>query len=200
MLPTPVTIGLLIIISYAIGCFSTARLIARHFKLLNIYKVGTGHPDTENIYLNVSKVLGILVGAVDLAKIYLYLMILEAIFARIDPQVVSHNNLLMIYGFAMIVGHTLPVTNRFKGGRGLFTYIGFASYFVFFPMLIVVIAAAIVILFFKQIRFAQFMIVLLPPFVSYFFPSLRTYIPRLLIFAVLMGIINYFVSKKLGEI
>jgi glycerol-3-phosphate acyltransferase PlsY len=167
--------------------------------MLNIEKVGSGHPDTENIYQNVSKPLGVLVGAVDLGKIYLYLLILDFVFSRVQPQVVAEVNLMMVYGFAMIVGHCMPVTNRFKGGRGIFTFIGFAAYFVFYPMLIIVIFAAIVIAFFKQIRFAQYMIVLLPPFVSYFFPSLRAFIPRLLLISVLMGIMNYFVSKRLGE-
>jgi|SRR5690554_2112000 len=199
MLPVPVTAGLLIIVSYAIGCFSTARVIARHFKQLNIYKIGTGHPDTENIYLNVSKVMGVMVGIVDLGKIYLYLLVLESVFGKIQPAVVQDINLLMIYGFAMIVGHCLPLTNRFKGGRGLFTYIGFAAYFVFWPMLIVSVLAVIVILAFKQIRFAQYMIVLMPPFISYLFPDLRYFFPRLVLFAVLMGVMNYFVSKRLGE-
>lgn len=199
-MPYYIVIALLIIVSYAIGCFSTARLIARHFRQLNIYKVGTGHPDTENIYLNVSKVLGFLVGAVDLGKIYIYLLIVQSVFSRIQPEVVRDENLLMLYGFAMIVGHCLPVTNGFRGGRGLFTYIGFASFFVFYPMLIIVAFAVFVIIAFKQIRFAQYMIVLLPPFISYLFPTLRPFIPRLLLIAILMGIINFFVSKRLGEI
>ena len=190
----------MIIVSYAIGCFSTARLIARHFKKLNIYKVGTGHPDTENIYQHVSKAMGIMVGAVDLGKIYLYLLLIETIFTCIQPQVVEHKTILMVYGFAMIVGHCLPMTHNFKGGRGLFTFIGFASYFVFTPMLIVTLMAVVVIVFFKQIRFAQYMIVLLPPFVSYLFPDLKFYFPRLLLLSFLMGVINFFVSKRLGEI
>ena len=201
MLSHYIVIGLLIIVSYAIGCFSTARLIARHFKQLNIYKVGTGHPDTENIYQNVSKTIGIMVGAVDVGKIYVYLLILQAIFTRLQPEVVEHSTLLMVYGFAMIVGHCFPITNHFKGGRGLFSYIGFASFFVFQPMLIIVVIAILVIAFFKQIRFAQYMIVLLPPFVIYLFPgSYRVFFARLLLFSILMGIMNYFVSKRLGEI
>lgn len=200
MLSTHVIIGLLILVSYAIGCFSTARVIARHFKQLKICKVGTGHPDTENIYLNVSKVLGIMVGAVDMGKIYIYLLFLEAIFAKFQPEVVEHSSLLMVYGFALIVGHCFPVTNNFKGGRGLFTYIGFASYFVLQPMLIVVLLALIIIVIFKQIRFAQYLIVLLPPILSYLFVDLRHFFPRLVMYSILMGVMNFFVSKRLGEI
>ncbi len=48
----------LIVVSYALGCLSTARILAKSARSLNIYKVGSGHPDTENIFCNVSKPLG----------------------------------------------------------------------------------------------------------------------------------------------
>ncbi len=204
MLPEFVSIILLLIVSYGIGCFSAARVIARHFKQLNVDKVGTGHPDTENIYQNVSKILGVLVGAVDMGKIYLYLALVSLLLNRFE-MIMNKNQLLLIFGFMMIIGHCLPATNGFKGGRGLFSYIGFALFFAPYPVLIVVGLAILVITIFKQIRFAQYMIVLLPPFVIYFFPYVfpeenRIMFPYFLGTAVLMGIMNFIVSKKLGEI
>jgi acyl phosphate:glycerol-3-phosphate acyltransferase len=200
MIPIPINIILFTIVSYAIGCFSAARLVALHFKQLNIYKVGSGHPDTENIYQNVSKPLGVLAGIIDMAKMYFFLLIVSYLFRRFGLVGNGHAVWLQIFGFAMIVGHCLPATNRFKGGRGLFTFIGFASFFVFWPMVIVVTLALIVIFAFKQIRFAQYMIVLLPPFVSYFFPCYKGFFPNMLVLSILMGIMNYIVSKRLGEI
>lgn len=47
------------LLSYGLGCFSTARMPAKSFVKLNIYKVGTGYADTENIYCHISKTLGI---------------------------------------------------------------------------------------------------------------------------------------------
>ena len=191
---------LMIIVSYLIGCLSTARLIARHFKQLNIYKVGTGHPDTENIYLNVSKSLGVLAGIVDTLKMYLYLSLLQYFYTKINITGEVLEFFLLVTGFAMIIGHCLPITDRFKGGRGLFTFIGYGAFFIFEPMLIVSALAITVILFFKQIRFAQYMLVLLPPFVSYFFPAYEHLFRYLLVASILMGIINFIVSKRLGEI
>lgn len=199
-MPVVLIVPVMIIISYFIGCFSTARIIAKRFKLLNISKVGTGHPDTENIYLNVSKPLGILAGAVDASKMYIYLLLLQYCYNRLGLNDGMTEILLMATGFAMIVGHCLPLTDRFRGGRGLFTFIGYCTFFVFYPMLLVTGLAILVIIFFKQIRFAQYMIVLLPPFVSYFFPSLRDLFLYLLIVSILMGIINFLVSKRLGEL
>jgi len=190
----------MIIVSYLIGCFSTARLITKHFKLLNIYKVGTGHPDTENIYLNVSKTLGVVAGIVDAAKMYFFLFLLKYFYNRLGINGGFIEILLLVTGFAMIVGHCLPVTNKFKGGRGLFTFIGYGAYFILEPMAIVVVLAIIFILIFKQIRFAQYMVVLLPAWISYFFPAYEPIFHYLVIVSIMMGGINYIVSKRLGEI
>ncbi|MDD3050768.1 MAG: hypothetical protein PHR06_06430, partial [Candidatus Cloacimonetes bacterium] len=61
------------------------------------------------------------------------------------------------------------------------------------------VLAALVIHFFNQIRFGAFMIVLLPPFLTFFFSDSREFIGKLLIAAVLMGVVNFMVSKRLGE-
>lgn len=198
---------LLTVLSYLLGCFSTAKVLVKTFRSVNIYKIGTGHPDTQNIFNNLDKNLGILTGIIDVAKVYFFLVIVDFVlhnnlittsFPYLES--ISTQNHLLVIGFAMIVGHCLPVTHGFKGGRGIFTYIGFVSFFAPWPMLIVGILALLVVLFFNQIRFAQYMIVLLPPFVNFFFPGGKQFLGKMFIAAILMGIINYFVSKKLGEI
>lgn len=194
----------LLIISYLLGCFSTAKVFAKSYKSINVYKVGSGHPDTQNIYNNIDKTLGIFTGIVDFGKMYFYIVLLS--FLLNYPPVtkvignIGTNNHLLILGFFMVIGHCLPITHRFKGGRGLFTYIGFVLYFAPFPMMIIIVLAIILVMFFKQIRFAQYMIVLLPPFINFFFEDDAAFLAKIFIAALLMGIINFIVSKKLGEI
>ena len=197
----------LLLVSYLIGCFSTARMFAKSFRSLNIYKVGTGHPDTQNIFCNISKPLGILSGIVDFSKMFIYLYLLHFLLSRFYPCISTQNHLLIL-GFALVIGHCFPLTNKFKGGRGIFTYLGyitffFYSYFTIWPMIGVAVLALLIIIFFKQIRFAQYMIVLLPPFISFFLngiPDEPHFPAKMFISAILMGIINFFVSKRLGEI
>ena len=52
-----IVFGSLLVLSYLLGCFSTAKLFAKSYKSINVYKVGTGHPDTQNIYNNIDKTL-----------------------------------------------------------------------------------------------------------------------------------------------
>ncbi len=100
----------------------------------------------------------------------------------------------------MVIGHCLPITHHFKGGRGFFTYIGFILYFAPYPMMIIIVLAIILVMVFKQMRFAQYMVVMLPPFVNFFFEDDPSFLAKMFIAALLMGIINFIVSKKLGEI
>ncbi|HOH98237.1 MAG TPA: glycerol-3-phosphate acyltransferase [Candidatus Cloacimonadota bacterium] len=206
---------LLIMLSYMYGCFSTARIVAKSARSLNIYKVGTGLSDTENIYTNISKSLGILVGALDVVKSYVYLLVVEfalrAFSARVFPELepLYSHNIMLLYGLGMLAGHCLPLTNKFRGGRGIFTYMGFVAYFAFLPMLITTILAWILVVRFRQIRFAQYLIVILPVVLFqalyFFMPSVRYDLPPYFITimwgnALVMGILNFLVSKRLGEI
>jgi glycerol-3-phosphate acyltransferase PlsY len=194
----------LIVLSYGLGCFSTARVLAKSVRSLNIYKIGTGHSDTENIFNHVSKPLGVLVGIIDFSKMYVYLFLLRLIlvttYSAFSMEDFHNNAWFLSVGFAMVVGHCLPVTHRFKGGRGIFTYMGLVTFFAPYPMLIISLLALVFVFFFKQIRFAQYMIVLLPPLINFLFPGGRDFLGNMIIIAILMGIINFFVSKNLGEI
>ncbi len=190
------------IISYFVGCYSTARLIAKNFKSLNIYKVGNGNPDTENIYNNISAPLGVFAGAVDIAKVYFYLMILKMIQTtfgyQTDPS--TFNLLLYTFGFFLLLGHCLPITHSFKGGRGLFNYTGIMLFFIPIPMIIVFILSLVLVFVFKQVRFSNYFMVLFPPILGFFWGIPRELNLMMAIAAMFMGVLNFIVSKKLGEI
>ncbi|KQC03895.1 MAG: hypothetical protein APR54_02220 [Candidatus Cloacimonas sp. SDB] len=204
---TIILFSLLVLISYILGCFSTAKLLAKSYRNMNIYKIGTGHPDTLNIFNNVDKFLGVITGVVDIGKVFFYLAFLKVIlfsdnFIKLLPELseISSQNHLLIIGFAMIIGHCFPITHKFKGGRGIFTYIGFLLFFAPWSTMIVCFLAAILVIFFNQIRFSQYMIVMLTPFINFFFSGGKEFLAKMFIAALLMGVMNYLVSKKLGEI
>lgn len=210
---------LLVLLSYFYGCFSTARVLAKSAKSLNIYRVGTGFADTENIYLNISKPLGILAGALDVAKSYAYLYFLNLLLTVMDKMaippdlsVLYSSNLMMLYGLAMLIGHCLPLTNHLRGGRGIFTYMGLIAYFTLYPALATGLLVIIIVFIFKQVRFAQYTIVLLPVLLTQLCSSFQIcaplnnpyhlvplYTTKLFGIAIIMGILNFIVSKKLGE-
>jgi len=107
---------------------------------------------------------------------------------------------LFIFGFFMIGGHCLPATHKFRGGRGIFTYIGLMLFFVFQPMIYILLIALVIIFLFKQIRFTQYFIVLFPPILSVFWIDSRQVLIMMFVTAFLMGILNFIVAKRLGEL
>lgn len=191
-------------------------MLAKGVRSLNIFKVGTGLADTENIYSHVSKPLGILAGALDVLKALVFLMAVHVLSVLLDStgvfsgsELLYNRNVMLLYGTAMLVGHCLPVFHKFHGGRGIFTYTGFLLYFVPIPMLIALTIAWLIVVLYKQIRFAQYVIVILPVLFTHvfytFFPQLLPDIPRFFVaiiwaVAILMGTLNFIVSKKMGEI
>jgi len=210
---------LLILLSYLYGCFSTARVLAKSARSLNIYKVGTGFADTENIYLNISKSLGVLAGALDVIKSFAYLYFLEMLLETMDKMalppdlsVLYSTDMMMLYALAMLIGHCLPLTNHLRGGRGIFTYLGLVGYFTYYPTMITGVLVLLIVFIFRQVRFAQYTIVLLPVLLTQIFTSFQLFSPlnvshhmiplyttKLLGIAVIMGVLNFIVSKKLGE-
>ncbi len=204
------------ILAYMYGCFSTARIVAKSFRSLDIYKVGSGLADTENIFSNISKPLGVLVGALDASKAYLFLTVVNLLLNLLAQsgwmagvEQISKPNFLLFYGLGMLIGHCLPITHRFRGGRGIFTYTGFMAFFAPYPMIITLVIAWVLITKYKQIRFAQYLIVILPVILEQIFysfiPHFRKELPpyflgMMLGVAVFMGVLNFVVSKKLGEL
>lgn len=204
------------VLGYFYGCFSTARVVAKSFRSLNIYKVGSGLADTENIFSNISKPLGVLVGALDAAKAYLFLVIVKFLLDLLAQtgwmpgvEAIARPNFLLLYGLGMLAGHCLPITHKFKGGRGIFTYTGFMFFFAPWPVIVTLFTALILITKYKQIRFSQYLIVILPVFLELllysFVPHFRKDLPPYFLgmmvgIALFMGVLNFAVSKKLGEL
>jgi acyl phosphate:glycerol-3-phosphate acyltransferase len=196
------------LISYLFGCVSTSRFVARTYRNLNLDRIGSGLADTENIYTNIDKTLGVLVGAIDAAKIYVFLLIIRFGLGFFADSLTRTND-MVLFGLFVLIGHCLPLTHHLRGGRGIFTYLGLVAFFAWAPMILAAFIALIVIFGFKQIRFGQYMIVIMPAFfnlaIRSFFPhtnasftSIATF--PLVITALIMGTLNIVVSKRLGEI
>ena len=185
---------ILVLIAYWIGSFSFARILSKIFRNINIYKVGNFTADASNVYHNVSKPLGILVWILDFARIYISLWIVHLIFLKQEPE------LLLLVGFSMIIGHYFPIMHKFKGARGIFAYSALLFYFAWLPTLVVGVASFLVVLFFHQIRFAKYMMVIMVPIICYILKTGKVWARYLLLASIVMGIIHYFVSKGYGDI
>jgi len=189
-----------VIVCYLIGSFSFAQFFAKRYRKVNIYRSGDHTADASNVYRNISKPVGVLVWILDFLRVYVILWVGGKIFFPSNPLI------LLLIGMAIIVGHYLPIHNKFIGGHEIITYVGLLLYFAPFPTIIVIVLALLLILFFNQARFATYLIVIFTPILCYIFQyfkildSIRIDAKYLIITSILMGLINFFVTKRKGEI
>ncbi len=117
------------IIAYLIGSLNPAIFITAITKGEDIRRYSDGNPGATNVYLNVNKSFGIIVGVIDALKSFIPLY-----FAQKSGL---EGFQLALFGACIIIGHDFPVFYGFKGGTGISATIG--GLFFFEPQMTVII-------------------------------------------------------------
>lgn len=127
---SPFVVGAGIVASYFFGTFPSALIVAKRGGI-DVTAAGSGNPGTSNVVRLLGWKYGAVVFALDMAK--------GAIAAVIGWQVDGTRVSIFTYVcvVAAIIGHTYPVTRRFKGGKGVAT--GGGAMFVLHPAISLVL-------------------------------------------------------------
>lgn len=104
-------------IAYATGCISFALIVAR-IKHMDLRASGSGNPGATNVGRLLGSGWGRLVLALDVAKGVVPVLVLA-----LQPPLVGVSGRPLIAA-AAVLGHVFPVTQRFRGGKGVATLIG----------------------------------------------------------------------------
>ena len=123
---TPVL--LLIPVAYLLGTFPAAALVARATGH-DVLREGSGNPGASNVYRLAGWKAGLVVFLADVGK--------GALASGVGLAIDGHRG-AYILGLAAVLGHMLPVTRRFKGGRGVATAGG--ALVVLFPLIALALA------------------------------------------------------------
>jgi acyl phosphate:glycerol-3-phosphate acyltransferase len=118
-------VALLTPFAYLLGTFPSANLVARR-KGVDVTAAGSGNPGASNTFRLLGWRAGALVFGLDAAK---------GAAAALVGLLVQGRAGALVLGIAAIVGHMLPVTRRFKGGRGVATAAGVLL--VLYPLILV---------------------------------------------------------------
>lgn len=102
--------------SYLLGSFNTAYFLGKK-KNVNILESGSGNPGASNAMATMGWGAAVIVGAVDIAKCALSVVITRIIF-RSSPD------LWFLAALGAIMGHMFPFYLKFKGGKGLACLVG----------------------------------------------------------------------------
>ena len=109
----------LIIIFYIIGSLPFALIFTKLFGFGDIRNIGSGNVGATNVLRTGNKYLAFVVLCLDIFKGFLPFLILQMYLEDI-----SILNKILLCHFA-ILGHIFPIWLKFKGGKGVATYIGF---------------------------------------------------------------------------
>ena len=105
------TIG---IISYLMGSIPFGFLITKIFLKKDIREIGSGNIGATNALRTGNKLIGYSTLLLDVVK-----AILPVLYVKIN-----HPELIYIASLCAFLGHVFPVWLKFKGGKGVATYVG----------------------------------------------------------------------------
>ena len=107
-------IFLVILISYLSGSIPFGLILTKFFIKVDIRKIGSGNIGTTNVLRTGNKYLALITLLLDILKGYLPVIIISQHY----PELIYLSSLLAF------LGHLFPIWLKFKGGKGVATYLG----------------------------------------------------------------------------
>ena len=105
---------IVIVISYFLGSIPFGLILTKLFLKKDIREIGSGNIGATNVLRSGNKLLGYLTLVLDILK-----AVIPVIFIRIN-----HPELIYISSLSVFLGHVFPLWLKFKGGKGVATYVG----------------------------------------------------------------------------
>ena len=105
---------LVISISYLMGSIPFGLILTKIFLKKDIRKIGSGNIGATNVLRTGNKTIGYLTLILDVIKAVIPVLYIKFKF----PE------LIYISSLSVFIGHVFPVWLKFKGGKGVATYVG----------------------------------------------------------------------------
>ena len=105
---------LIISISYLMGSIPFGLILTKIFLKKDIRKIGSGNIGATNVLRSGNKKIGYLTLVLDILKAIVPVLYIKYYF----PE------LIYISSLSVFLGHVFPIWLKFKGGKGVATYVG----------------------------------------------------------------------------
>lgn len=145
------------LLSYLIGCFSSAFFLGKAFKKIDIRLHGSGNSGATNALRVMGAKIGVLTFVLDFIKGILGVLI-GFLFQGFTGGLVG--------GLFAVVGHNWPVFLNFKGGKGVATTLGALAVLSFPTALISISIGIIVALISKYVSLGSIVFLSSTPLIS----------------------------------
>ena len=107
-------LGLIILLSYLMGAIPFVFVLTKIFLKKDIREIGSGNIGATNVLRTGNKIIGYITLSLDILKAIIPLLIIKF----------YHPEFLFISALSIFLGHVFPLWLKFKGGKGVATYVG----------------------------------------------------------------------------
>ena len=109
-----IELGLIILLSYVMGSIPFGFILTKILLKKDIREIGSGNIGATNVLRTGNKIIGYITLSLDILKAIIPLLIIK----------INHPEFLFISALSIFLGHVFPLWLKFKGGKGVATYVG----------------------------------------------------------------------------
>ena len=172
---------LIILVSYLFGSIPFGLLLTKIFLKKDIREIGSGNIGATNVLRAGNKVLGYSTLVLDILKAVLPILYIKFFM----------NDYLYISALSIFIGHVFPIWLKFKGGKGVASYLGILCCLDIFTALIFGIVWISIFILFKFSSLSSLLASLTIPIFEFFYNSNSDYY-----FYFMMFILIFFTHRE----
>lgn len=148
------------LVGYVFGSIPFGLILTKLAGLGDVREIGSGNIGATNVLRTGKKPLAALTLLADILKGLLPTLLVTLYFELIPYGLIA--------GFMALIGHMFPVWLKFKGGKGVATYIGVAFGFFWPSGLCFILSWLVVAFLFRYSSLSALIACLVTPFVTFF--------------------------------
>ena len=172
---------LIILVSYLFGSIPFGLLLTKIFLKKDIREIGSGNIGATNVLRAGNKILGYSTLVLDILKAVLPILYIKFFM----------NDYLYISALSIFIGHVFPIWLKFKGGKGVASYLGILCCLDIFTALIFGVVWIFVFMLFKFSSLSSLLASLTIPIFNFFYNSNSDYY-----FYFMMFILIFFTHRE----
>ena len=172
---------LIILISYLFGSIPFGLLLTKIFLKKDIREIGSGNIGATNVLRAGNKILGYSTLVLDILKAVLPILYIKFFM----------NDYLYISALSIFIGHVFPIWLKFKGGKGVASYLGILCCLDIFTALIFGVVWISVFVLFKFSSLSSLLASFIIPIFHFFYNSNSDYY-----FYFMMFILIFFTHRE----
>ena len=176
-----VELFLIILVSYLFGSIPFGLLLTKIFLKKDIREIGSGNIGATNVLRSGNKILGYSTLVLDILKAVLPILYIKFFM----------NDYLYISALSIFIGHVFPIWLKFKGGKGVASYLGILCCLDIYTALIFGVVWITIFILFKFSSLSSLLASLTIPIFHFFYNSNSDYY-----FYFMMFILIFFTHRE----